>query len=160
VIRIAKSTVHEIISDLNFCKVSTCWVPKMLIKEHKSKRMAALLENLCCYQDEGESFVESLVTGDETWVYEFTPELTSSGGTIFSVEPKGNARSWIYVRNHINALSLLEFCSRDGTIVRMTYRCRGRCEGFIITSAYFPYDSDEPLPTKELRYITGYCCNR
>jgi hypothetical protein len=29
--------------------------------------MAALLENLCRYQDEGESFVESFVTGNETW---------------------------------------------------------------------------------------------
>jgi hypothetical protein len=35
--------------------------------------MAALLENLCRYQDEGESFVESIITGDERWVYKFTP---------------------------------------------------------------------------------------
>jgi hypothetical protein len=47
----------------------------MLTKEHKRKRMAASLENLCLYQD-GESFVESIVRGDETetWVYKFTPE--------------------------------------------------------------------------------------
>jgi histone-lysine N-methyltransferase SETMAR len=63
---IAKSTVHEIISDLNFHKVSARWVPKMVTEEHKSKRMAASLENLCHYQVEGESFVESIVTGDET----------------------------------------------------------------------------------------------
>jgi hypothetical protein len=36
--------------------------------------MAALLENLCLYQDEGESFMESIITGDKTWVYKFTPE--------------------------------------------------------------------------------------
>jgi outer membrane protein assembly factor BamA len=69
---IAKSTVHEIISCLNFRKVSARWVPKT--EGHKSKRMAASLENLYRYQDEGETFVESIVTGDETWVYEFTPE--------------------------------------------------------------------------------------
>jgi hypothetical protein len=40
---ISKSTVHEIITDLNFCKVSARWVLKMLTKEHKSKRMDALL---------------------------------------------------------------------------------------------------------------------
>jgi predicted transcriptional regulator len=62
---IAKNNVHEIISDLNFCKVSARWVLKMLTEEHKSKRMAALLENLCCYQEEGESFME-IVTGDKT----------------------------------------------------------------------------------------------
>jgi ribosomal protein L13 len=48
---IAESTIHEIISDSNFRKVSACCVPKMLTEEHKSKRMAALLENLCHYQD-------------------------------------------------------------------------------------------------------------
>jgi hypothetical protein len=36
--------------------------------------MAASLENLCRYRDEGESIVENIVTGDETWVYEFNPE--------------------------------------------------------------------------------------
>jgi hypothetical protein len=30
----AESSVHEIISDLNFCKVSARRIPKMLIKEH------------------------------------------------------------------------------------------------------------------------------
>jgi predicted transcriptional regulator len=62
----AKSTIHEVVSDLNSRKVSACWVVKMLTKDHKCKRMAASLENLCCYQDEGELFVESIVTVDET----------------------------------------------------------------------------------------------
>jgi hypothetical protein len=46
----------------------------MLIKEHKSKRMAASLQNLYRYQDEGELFVESIVMGDGMWIYEFSPE--------------------------------------------------------------------------------------
>jgi predicted DNA-binding protein YlxM (UPF0122 family) len=70
---IAKSTVHEIISDLNVYKVSAHWASKMLTKEHKRKRMAASLENLCHYQDERESFMEGIVTGDETRVHKFTP---------------------------------------------------------------------------------------
>jgi hypothetical protein len=69
---IAKSTVHGIISDLNFRKMPARWIPEIPTeKQHSSKRMAV---RLCLYQDEGESFVESIVTGDETWVYEFTPE--------------------------------------------------------------------------------------
>jgi hypothetical protein len=53
---IAKCTVHKIISDLNFHKV------------------VASLESLCCYQDEGESFIESIITGNVTCVYKFIPE--------------------------------------------------------------------------------------
>jgi hypothetical protein len=47
----------------------------------------------------------------------------------------------------------------DGTTVRMTFTCEGSCE-FITTSAYLPYDSDEPPPTRELRDIINYCCRR
>jgi hypothetical protein len=46
----------------------------MLTEEHKSKTIAASLENLCRYQYEGESILGSIVMGGETWVYEFTPE--------------------------------------------------------------------------------------
>jgi hypothetical protein len=60
-----KSTVHEIISDLNFFKASACWVLKMFTKELKSIRIAASFENLCHYQDKGELFVESIIIGDE-----------------------------------------------------------------------------------------------
>jgi hypothetical protein len=78
-------------------------------------------------------------------------------GTVYSVAPENNARSCIYVRNHINALSLLEFCSKDATMVRITYTYSGSCEELIVASAYLPYDSDEPSPTKEVKHITDYC---
>jgi hypothetical protein len=71
---ITKRTIHENILDLNMHTVSACWVLKKLNKEHKSKRMVALLENLCHYEDKRESFVESILMGNKTWVHEFTPE--------------------------------------------------------------------------------------
>jgi hypothetical protein len=70
--------------------------------------------------------------------------LTNSGGTIYSVAPENNARSCIYVRIHINASTLLEFCSRDATTVKITYTHGGGCRELIVASAYLPYDSDEP----------------
>jgi hypothetical protein len=69
-----RSTAHEIISDLNLLKMSALWVPKMLREEHKGKRMAALLKNVCHYQNEGEMLMESIITGHETWVYGCTSE--------------------------------------------------------------------------------------
>jgi histone-lysine N-methyltransferase SETMAR len=91
---IAKSTGHEINLDLNFCKVSARWIPKMLTEEHKSQRRAASLENICCYQNEEELFVECIVMGDETWVYEFTPEskrnfISNHSYTILQIPWKG-----------------------------------------------------------------------
>jgi hypothetical protein len=42
----------------------------------------------------------------------------------------------------------------------MSYTCGGGCEEPIVDSAYLPYDSDEPPPTKELQDVTGYCHSR
>jgi hypothetical protein len=93
----------------------------------------------------------------EIWIYRGRIRgLTNSGGTIFSVAPEGNARTCIYTRNQINALLLLELCSRDVTAVRMTYTCGGSWEELIIASAYLLYDS-EPPATKELRDVIDYC---
>jgi hypothetical protein len=63
--------------------------------------------------------------------------------TIISVAPDGNARSCNFVTNHINALPLLELCSRNITMVRMTYIYGGSYEELFITSAYLLYNSDQ-----------------
>jgi hypothetical protein len=54
----------------------------------------------------------------------------------------------------------LEFCSRDATTVRITYTHGRDCKELIVASAYLPYDSDEPPPTKEVRDIIDYCHSR
>jgi hypothetical protein len=71
-----------------------------------------------------------------------------------------NSRSCIYIRNHINALPLLEFCSRDATTARITYTYGGGIRELVISSAYLPYDSDEPPPSKEAKDIIDYCHSR
>jgi hypothetical protein len=55
---------------------------------------------------------------------------------------------------------LLEFCSRDATTVRITYAYGGGNRELVVTSAYIPYDSDEPTPSKEVKDITDYCYGR
>jgi hypothetical protein len=55
---------------------------------------------------------------------------------------------------------LLKFGSRDAKTVRITYTYSTVCEELIVTSAYFPYDSDEPKPTKEMRDIIDHCQSR
>jgi hypothetical protein len=45
--------------------------------------MAASLENLCHYQNEGKSIMKSIVMGDETWCDKFTLELKKKLGNIF-----------------------------------------------------------------------------
>jgi hypothetical protein len=103
------------------------------INLHHSKAATAVL---CQKLAEGMADVALI---QEPWIYRGQVRgLTGSGGTIFSVAPEGNARSCIYTRNQINALLLLELCSRDVTAVRMTYTGEGGWEELIVASAYLP----------------------
>jgi hypothetical protein len=114
--------------------------------------MAALCQQLA----EEKADVASI---PEPWLYKGRIRgLTNTGGRVYSAAPGKNARSCIYIRSHINALPLLELCSRDAATVRITYTYGGVCEELIIASAYFPYDSDGPPPTKEMRDIIENCC--
>jgi hypothetical protein len=116
--------------------------------------MAALCQQLA----EGKADVALI---QEPWLYKGRIRgLTNTGGTVYSAAPENNARSCIYVRNQINVLPLLEFCSRDATTVRITYTYGGVCEELIVALAYLPYDSDEPPPAKEVRDIFEHCQSR
>jgi len=73
--KISRSLLHEIVSDkLKFRKSCARWVPKMLAEEQKWKRQASALDFLTRYSDEGDHFLSHVVTGEETWVLQATPE--------------------------------------------------------------------------------------
>jgi len=46
----------------------------MLTDDHKTKRMGSVLKFLKRYAQEGDEFLDSIVTGDETWGFHHTPE--------------------------------------------------------------------------------------
>jgi len=46
----------------------------MLTDDHKSKQMGSTLKFLMHYAWEGDEFLDSIVTGGETWDFHHTPE--------------------------------------------------------------------------------------
>jgi hypothetical protein len=46
----------------------------MLKEDHKTKLMGSALKFLTRYAQEGNEFLDSIVTGDETWNFHHTPE--------------------------------------------------------------------------------------
>jgi hypothetical protein len=46
----------------------------MLTDDHKTKRMGSALKFLTRYAQEGDAFLDSIVTGDEAWGFHHTPE--------------------------------------------------------------------------------------
>jgi len=60
---------------LGFHKVCSCWVPCQLTPQHKSQRMGLSLQHLQHYQDEGDDMLSRIVTGDESSVHHYEPEM-------------------------------------------------------------------------------------
>jgi histone-lysine N-methyltransferase SETMAR len=72
---VSKTTIHEAVTEkLGYRKLCARWVPKMLTDDHKTKRMGSALKFLTRYPQEGDEFLDSVVTEDETWVFHHTPE--------------------------------------------------------------------------------------
>ena len=72
------STIVTIVTQLsrNSCcseKLCARWVPKQLTREHKAERMESPLTFVQRCSDDGEEFLDRVITGDETWV-PHTPE--------------------------------------------------------------------------------------
>ena len=50
------------------------WLPCILTEENKQQRVECSEEFLNRYENEGEHFLDRIVTTDETWLYYFNPE--------------------------------------------------------------------------------------
>jgi [histone H3]-lysine36 N-dimethyltransferase SETMAR len=67
--QISRTLLYEIVTDKpGYHKFCARWVPKLLTDQHKNQRMAASLALLDAYDKDGDSFLDRIVTGDETWV--------------------------------------------------------------------------------------------
>ena len=67
--------VQEMIGSLGYWKICARWVPRLLTEDHKVQRKAISSEMLQRYRDEGDAFLLSIVTGDESRFHHFDPEM-------------------------------------------------------------------------------------
>ena len=76
ILEVLKTTIHEaVVEKFGYRQLYAHWVPKMLTDYHKTKRMGSALKFLTRYAQEGDEFLDSIVTGDETWVFHHPPEV-------------------------------------------------------------------------------------
>jgi len=72
---VSRSTIGRTLTEkLEYRKVCARWVPRMLTEDHEQQRIDSSREFLQRYADENDNFFDSIVTGDETWAFHFTPE--------------------------------------------------------------------------------------
>jgi len=91
---VSKTTIREAVTEkLRYGKLCARWVPKMLTDYHKTKRMRSALKFLKRYAQKGHEFLDSIVTGDETWGFHhiLNPSNSHCNGTIrIPPEPKNS----------------------------------------------------------------------
>jgi hypothetical protein len=117
---------------------------------HSKAATALLCQKLAIGEIDKALIQEPLVCGDRKRA------LLNIRGTLFPVGPCIVPRSCIFVRNTVHAFSLSELCSLDVTSVRVTYIRGVSKRELTVTSAYLPYDSEEPPPSKGLREVVDY----
>jgi hypothetical protein len=69
------NAAQDKIGSLGYRKMCASWVQHLLTETHKVKRKAITSEILRRYQDEGDNFLLSIVTGDESWFHHYDPEM-------------------------------------------------------------------------------------
>jgi hypothetical protein len=63
--QISRTVLYGIVTGhLDFWKLCSYWVPKMLSEEHKKKWAASVLTLLTQYSEQGEGFLSQILTGD------------------------------------------------------------------------------------------------
>ena len=73
-VSVNKFTVHQIVTqDLMMRKVCAKLVPRVLTTEQKQQRV-----DVCCKMlnelEKNPDFLDSVVTGDESWTFQYDPE--------------------------------------------------------------------------------------
>jgi histone-lysine N-methyltransferase SETMAR len=71
---ISLGTAQTIVAELGYSKVCARWVPRQLTEELKVKRINICTDLLQRYASEGDAFMNSIVTGDESWAHHYEPE--------------------------------------------------------------------------------------
>ena len=108
----ALNIIHEC---LGYRKVSCRCVPKYLDDVMKGKRMIASLNHLQRYAEEGDNFLDRIVTGDETWVLHYTPE--SKQQSMVWKHPQSPVRKKFRTAPSVHKVMLTAFWDCRGPLV-------------------------------------------
>lgn len=111
----SKDTVHRILKDsLGLSKKSARWVPKLLSPEQKDRRVATSTALVQLIQDKGRSFLDKIITMDETAVSLHTPETKKQSMQWIKKGQPGPLKARVHATRQ--KIMVLAFFDRNGII--------------------------------------------
>ena len=72
-LNIGFNALGTMVATLEYRKVCIRWVPRMLTRENKEHQMQVCWDILNQYEAEGDSFLDRIITSDETWCHHYEP---------------------------------------------------------------------------------------
>jgi hypothetical protein len=129
---LSQGTIWDIVHEcLSYRKVCSGWVPHQLTDEHIKTRMESSLMLLQHYEEQGEAFLSRIVTGDETWVFHYTPQSKAESMTwkhphslvknkFKTVQSPGNVMATVFWDVH--GVLLVDFTLPGSTINAAAYQ--------------------------------------
>ena len=101
---------------------SVRWVPKELTEECKRRRLDVCSRHLAHYREEGDNFLQQIVTGDETWIHHYEPE--SKRQSMQWKHPSSSVAKKFKTQSSAGKLMLTVFWDSQGPLLE-TYQERG-----------------------------------
>ena len=112
---ISIGSTHSLLVDhLKMRRVCARWVPRLLTEEQQAVRVQVCQEMLSRFGSQGEDFLDSIVTVDESWMHHFEPEtkLQSSVWKHTDSPPPKKAIVW----NSAGKVMHMVFFDRQGLV--------------------------------------------
>ena len=93
--QISLTLIHEIFAEkLQFQKLCSRWVPKILTEQHQKQRIGSVLQFLTRYNEDDDDFLTWIVAGDESIIRKVIGYLTTPLKVLFFQWRVLNHRLW------------------------------------------------------------------
>lgn len=113
---ISYGSVQKILcEDLHYKKLSAKWIPRNLRVEEMQRRVEICRQNLEIYRGQKQAFFNRVITQDETWIYDFEPEIGEA--TKFWTGPGEKRRKLTKPQKSPNKVMLSVFWDKNGIIL-------------------------------------------
>jgi [histone H3]-lysine36 N-dimethyltransferase SETMAR len=106
---------HIVTNVLQMRRVCARWVPRALTDDHKRQRRRCCENWLSRLQDEGEVFLNKIVTGDEVWLYQYDPE-TKQQSSVWKHPASPPPKKFRAVKSTVKTLAII-FMDVEGIIL-------------------------------------------
>jgi len=132
-LNISVGSAHTIlVESLGLSKLSARWVPRLLRPDQQQTRVDLSMEILNKWDEDSEAFLQRIVTGDETWLYQYDPEdkiqskqwLPRGGsGPVKAKSERSRGKVMATVFWDAEGILLVDFLESKKTITSAYYEC-------------------------------------